>query len=142
MNVSHYTELNSKFSWSQRLSFAYISQRNPYIMNRYMVGGTNEIIRNQIPFVGLNESEIKTGSIAALQLGLQYALAKKAFITGRANAALYDFYDKPLDAKNNFLSGYGLSFGYSSVLGPIEFTAMYCDQDKKVRTNINIGFTF
>lgn len=142
MNVSHYTELNSKFSWSQRLSFAYISRRNPYIMNRYMVGGTNEIIRNQIPFVGLNESEVKTGSIAALQLGLQYALAKKAFITGRANAALYDFYDKPLDAKNNFLSGYGLSFGYSSLLGPIEFTTMYCDQDKTVRTNINIGFSF
>jgi hypothetical protein len=37
-------------------------------------------------------------------------LQKRLLSPGRANAALYDFYDKPLDAKNNFLSGYGLSF--------------------------------
>jgi NTE family protein len=145
INASHYSELNSKFSLSQNFNLAYIAENNPYIGNNYVVGGVNEIIRNQVPFVGLSESEVKTGSIASAQVGLQYKLAKKIFLTGRFNAALYDFHGKALDeisAKNNFLSGYGLTFGYNSLIGPLEFTVMHCDQDSKVRTNINIGFSF
>jgi NTE family protein len=145
INVSHFSKLNTKFSFSQNFTLAYILEENPYIANRYAVGGVNDVIRNQVTFVGLSESEVKTGSIASAGLGLQYKLAKKIFLTGRFNAALYDFHGVEINnisAKNNLLTGYGLTFGYDSLIGPIEFTLMNCDQDSKVRTNINIGFGF
>jgi NTE family protein len=145
INTNHYSELNPVFSWSQNLTLAWLSETNPYIADNFVVGGVREIIRNQVSFTGLSESEIKTGSIASVQIGLQYKLAKKALLTGRTNAALYNFYKtgfNSITAKNNLLTGYGLTFGYDSPIGPLEFTVMYCDQDGKVRNNINIGYSF
>ncbi|MFI5218942.1 MAG: patatin-like phospholipase family protein [Bacteroidia bacterium] len=145
INAGHYSELNSKFSWSQNITLAYIINKNPYIANNFLVGGINEVIRNQVPFAGLNESQVKTGSIASLQLGLQYKLTKKAYLTGRFNAAIYDFESagfNNITAENNLLTGYGLTFGYDSAIGPLEFTVMHCDQDSKVRTGLNIGYSF
>jgi len=141
---NHYSEINTRFSWSQRLQIAWILEDNPYIGDQFQAGGVKEIIRNQVPFDGLNESEVKTGSLATVQLGLQYQLAKSAFISGHVNAALYNF--QGLDAQDfksdNMLTGYSVSMGYDSALGPLEFSVMYCDQDKKVRTHVSIGFDF
>lgn len=145
INANHYSEINSKFSWSQNLSLAYLIANDPYIANNFLVGGVNEIIRNQVTFIGLNESEVKTGSIASAQFGLQYMLTKNAFLKGRFNAGIYDFQGKGLENINtseNLLTGYGLTFSFNSAVGPLEFTVMHCDQDSKVRTNINIGFAF
>jgi NTE family protein len=80
----------------------------------------------------------------ALQFGLQYALSHKVFLTGRVNGAVREFTQLEVDdlRASDFLSGYGLTFGYDSPLGPIELTTMYCDQDGMVRTGINIGYEF
>jgi hypothetical protein len=43
----------------------------------------NEIIRNQVPFVGLNESEVKTGSISFSTAWFAIQAFKKAYPTGR-----------------------------------------------------------
>jgi len=77
--------------------------------------------------------------------GLQYKLAKSVYLTGRVNLALYNFDNSSsnnLSGDDNFLSGYGLTFGFDSAIGPIEITSMYCDQDGRLRTNLNLGFRF
>jgi hypothetical protein len=59
--------------------------------------------------------------------------------------ALYDFYGSQLEemsAQNNFLSGYSLTAGLMTPLGPIEITAMYCNQDGRVLPNLNLGYRF
>lgn len=144
IRADHFAALGSKFVFSQNATLAYIFADNPYIANNFLAGGISEVIRNQVPFAGLNESEVKTGSIALVQLGMQYQLAKNIYLTGRINAALYDFHGKAGDmtASDNLLTGYGLTFGYNSVIGPIEITTMYCDQDGKLRTNLNLGYRF
>jgi len=145
INASHFCELNKALSWSQNITFAYLIDKNPYIANQFLVGGVNEVIRNQVPFTGLKESQVKTGSIASLQMGLQYRLTKSAYITARINAGLYDFANASfsnLTGEDNLLTGYGLTFGYYSALGPLDFTVMHCNQDTKVRTSLNIGFSF
>jgi NTE family protein len=145
INATHYSEISSKFSWSQNLKLAFINAGNPFIADNFIVGGMDDNMLNQVPFAGLNVSEIKTGSIASLQFGLQYRMTKRTYLTGRVNAALYDFqgvgFDK-LTANNNILTGYGLTFGYDSGIGPIELSLMYCDQDGTLRNYINIGYTF
>ncbi len=145
IKATHVAELQKKLALISNMSLSYIILKDPYIANNFLVGGVNDIIRNQVTFVGLNESEIKTGSIASAQIGLQYQLVNKVFITGRANIGMYDFHAtglKNITAKNNFLSGYGLTFGYNSLIGPIELTLMYSDQDKQLKTSINLGYSF
>ncbi len=106
LNAKHYSEINSRFSFNQNFSLGYLIEENPYIADQFLVGGVSEIVRNQVTFTGLNEAEVKTGSIGSLQLGLQYKLAKKAFLTGRFNAALYDFHGvdfSNISSNNNLL---------------------------------------
>lgn len=119
--------------------------KDPYPASAFQVGGIEENVVNQVPFVGLTESEVKTGSILTLQVGLQWNVAGIVYLIGRANAAVYDYYKVDFDelsAMHNFLSGYSLSAGAMTPLGPIEIAAMYCDQDGKVRTNLNLGYRF
>ncbi len=145
MSATHYSKLNSKFTLIQNGSLGYIIENNTFVADKFVLGGINDIILNQLPFAGLDVSEIKTGSMASLQFGLQYQLSKKSFIIARANAALYNFHGtrpENISAKSNLLSGYGLTYGLSSPIGPIEVTVMYSDQDAKVRNYINLGFTF
>jgi NTE family protein len=143
ISADHYKPLNSKMVFSQNITTAYIIDSSPYLANLFQVGGMNQIINNQIPFTGLEESEVKTGSIAAVRLALQYALSKNNYLTGTFNTAIYDFHaNGNIRVKDNLLTGYGLTYGYYSAIGPIEITVMYSDQDGKVRYNLNLGFGF
>lgn len=145
LNATHHSELSSKLAFVKNLTLGYIIQNNTFVADKFVVGGINDIVLNQVSFAGLSVSELKTGSIVSAKLGLQYQLSKKSFLTARFNAAMYDFHGVQLanlTAKNNLLTGYGLTFAYSSPIGPIEVTAMYCDQDAKLRNYINLGFTF
>ncbi len=109
--------------------------------NFYSVGGINDFIRNQIPFVGISENQVNTGSISAVLAGIQYEPFTNFITTFRANFGYYDFVGRdPSDWR--FLSGYALSGGYRSPIGPIEISLMYGDQSKTFLGYVNVGFTF
>jgi NTE family protein len=113
-------------------------------INFYSVGGINDFIRNQVTFPGLVENQINTHSISAVQLGFQYEPINNFVATFRASAGVYDYIDIPIEKlnKNNFLTGYALSAGYRSLIGPIEVSLIYSDQAKVFRGYVNVGFTF
>jgi NTE family protein len=145
LRVEQFVPVNKKLVLLGQAEFAYMSSKDPYKANVFQVGGIADNALNQVQFAGLNESQVKTGSIISGQLGLQWKLFGSVYITGRVNMALYDFYKVNLDelsARNNFLSGYSLTAGMMTPLGPIEITAMYCDQDGTVRPNLNLGYRF
>jgi NTE family protein len=110
-------------------------------INAFLIGGLNEVLHNQLPFVGILEGEVSTSSAATFQLAYNYEVAKNIFATPRVGAAVYDFMGA-VSTKYKYLSGYGLSGGYSTFMGPIEGTMMYCDQDGRLRFYVNIGFNF
>ena len=143
IKAEHFTPLSSKFTFIQNFQLAYLITDSPYVANLIPVGGTHELINNQVTFKGLNEYEIKTGSVAALDLALQYKLSKTLYIKGTFNAGLYDFHNTFDKLTNdNLLTGYAFTIGYDSALGPIEMTVMYCDQDGRIRSNLNLGYKF
>jgi NTE family protein len=143
--ADHYNALGSRFVTFQNLTVGYLTSGKPFLTNGFQLGGVGENFINQVSFYGLNDTELKTGSVASALLGLQYRLGKSIYLTGRVNIAVYDFQNhsnETFSATNNFLSGYGVTFGFDSIIGPIEITSMYCDQDGRIRTNINLGFRF
>ncbi len=145
LKADHFTPLNSRFVLQENFTGGYISVDRPFPTNGFQIGGIGENIANQIQFAGLSDTEVKTELAASLQLALQYKISKTVYITGRVNGGMYNFHNQTSNtasATQNFLTGYALTLGLSSPIGPIEITTMYCDQDGRLRTNLNLGFRF
>jgi NTE family protein len=112
-------------------------------MNEFSIGGLTEQFHNQVTFSGLREGTFYSPSVAKLQVGLRYRLFTNTFLIGRANTLFNNFISTSAFFKNpDFLSGYSLTFAYNFVLGPLEISAMYCDQSRKVLGYVNIGIPF
>ncbi|MBL7866266.1 MAG: hypothetical protein JNK10_15450, partial [Cyclobacteriaceae bacterium] len=112
-----------------------------YYFNYYSVGGINDFIRNQIPFVGISENQVLTSSISSLLGGVQYEPFSNLILTFRANFGYYDYITRDPN-EWGMLSGYAVSGGYRSPIGPIEISLMYGDQSKTFLGYVNVGFTF
>ncbi|HEV2481699.1 MAG TPA: hypothetical protein VGS79_18645, partial [Puia sp.] len=76
-------------------------------------------------------------------LALRYQLFNNVLITGKANVLFNNFINKSnFFTTPDFLSGYALTFTYNFALGPLELSAMYCDQSHSVLGYLNIGIPF
>ena len=138
-----YTPISSRsillFHLQSGINFRY----NSNIMNEYSIGGLTSSFHNQVTFAGLREGSFYSSSIAAAQVGLRYQLFGNVFLTGRTNVLFNNFISKSQLYKSpDFLSGYALTFTYNFALGPLELSAMYCDQWKRVMGYVNIGIPF
>ncbi len=113
------------------------------IMNEFVIGGLINTFHNQITFAGLREGTIYSPSVAELQLGYRYQIFNNSFLTAKANVLFNNFFTtSSFFNAPDFLSGYALTFSYNFALGPIEVSAMYCDQVHRVIGYVNIGVPF
>ncbi|MCB9354276.1 MAG: patatin-like phospholipase family protein [Lewinellaceae bacterium] len=113
------------------------------VLNAFAVGGLVSQFRNQITFAGLQEATIYTPSVAALQLGVRYNVAGSLYLVASTNSLIHNFVSRQEGLPTgDFLTGHALSLNYSTPVGPIEVSAMYSDQSKKVGTYVNLGLKF
>jgi NTE family protein len=114
------------------------------IMNEFSIGGLTHSFHNQITFAGLREGSFYSSSAASIEAGFRYNMYGNLFLTGQANVMFNNFINTNIKYYNtpNFLSGYVLTFTYNFALGPLELSAMYCDQWKRVMGYVNIGIPF
>jgi NTE family protein len=143
--IEHFSPLTNRFVLLKAATVSYLHTKTPYLPNSFQVGGVADNIANQVQFAGLNESEIKTGSIATGMLGIQYRVAGSVYLIGRANVGIYNFYKMDIDdfdSDNNLLTGESLTAGVMTPIGPIEISAMHCEQDGKIRASLNLGYRF
>ena len=110
-------------------------------INGYLIGGLSKVAHNQLTFPGLYEGELITSSAAIAQVAYQHELFRNLFVLPRIGVGLYDF-NGDVNARYRYLSGYAITAGYSSRLGPIEGSLMYNDQDGRLKFYVNIGFNF
>ena len=112
-------------------------------MNEFSIGGLVNSFHNQVTFVGLREGTFYAASIAEAQLGLRYQLFTNTLLTARANVLFNNFVTSSTFFKTpDFLSGYALTMTYNFALGPLEVSAMYSDQSRRVLGYVNIGIPF
>ncbi|HSZ87345.1 MAG TPA: patatin-like phospholipase family protein [Puia sp.] len=113
------------------------------IMNEFVIGGLINTFHNQITFAGLREGTIYSPTVAEMQLGYRYQIFNNSFLTAKANVLFNNFFTtSSYFTAPDFLSGYALTFSYNFALGPIEVSAMYCDQVHRVIGYVNIGVPF
>jgi NTE family protein len=94
-------------------------------------------------FAGLDETTISTPSVAALMLGLNFQLSKNTFLMAKSNALVNNFKSRDRRLQlDNWLTGHAIVFAYNTPLGPLEFSAAWCEQSKKILTYANFGIPF
>lgn len=113
------------------------------VQYRSYVGGLGSYhINNLIPFVGLNFMQRSGNAALTFKLDAQWRFWKDNYITLSLNVG-----NTASDAKNllepaTLVNGVGLTYGYDSPIGPLEFTLMASNYSKKVMSYFNIGFRF
>jgi NTE family protein len=135
--------VNKRFVFLSEFQAGINFTNKPNYLNNFLIGGLSGSFRNQIRFAGLQEATVNSASVAALQLGVRYNPANNIYITGRINGLIKDFATKRnATSGKDALTGYALTFAYKTPIGPIELSAMYCDQSKKLQSYVLVGIPF
>ncbi len=143
LNYEHYYPISSRLTFSTHIQAGLNFNQKESYLNNYFIGGLSHTFRNQVTFSGLQEGTVSTSSVAALRFDFRYQFYNNLYLSANANGAYYDFVGSNKNLHNpNFLSGYALTMGYNFILGPLEISAMYCDQSKKLLPYINLGIPF
>lgn len=142
-NLDRYTPLASRYTLLTHAQLGMNFNYTHNIMNEFSIGGMTSQFHNQVTFAGLREGTFYSPSVAELMVGLRYELFSNTFITGRANVMANNFItNSSFFNTPDFLSGYAFTFTYNFALGPLELSAMYSDQSKRVIGYVNIGIPF
>jgi NTE family protein len=135
--------VNKRFVFLSEFQGGVNFTNKPNYLNNFLIGGLSGSFRNQIRFVGLQEATVNSASVAALQLGVRYNPINNVYITGRINGLVKDFAtNSNSTSSKDALTGYALTFAYKTPIGPIELSAMYCDQSKKLQSYVLVGIPF
>jgi len=142
-NLETYSPVGRRSVLSVQLESGMNFNYEQNVFNDFVIGGLTRMFRNQILFAGLEEGSFYTPSVTSLQLALRVHLTNNFYTAGRANGLVNNYIssDNQL-VQPNFLSGYALTLGYNFALGPLELSAMYCDQSKNFTAYINLGIPF
>lgn len=142
LNAEAYLKMSNRFTLTSMFQSGINFDYNQSILNDFNIGGLNKTFRNQILFAGLEENNFNTPSVAALQLGFRYEMFNNFYVMGKTNGLIKDFSPNNISQNIDFLSGHSVGFAYNFALGPLEISAMYCDQSKRIRSYINLGIAF
>ena len=143
LDASLFTPINKKFTFLSEFQAGVNFTNKPNPLNNFLIGGLNGTFRNQVRFAGLQEATVNSSSVTALLVGLRYNLANNIYISGRINGLVKDFATKKnATSSKDAMSGYALTFSYKTPIGPIELSAMYSDQNKKLQSYVLFGIPF
>lgn len=135
-----FAALNKKFNFFTGLQVGINFTSKTNQLNDFLIGGINGVYRNQVKFAGLQEATLHSPSVAALQIGLRYNPINNIYLIGRVNGLVKDFSINTSAATG--LTGYALTFAYRTPIGPLELSAMYSDQSKRLQSYVLFGITF
>ncbi|MCK4746747.1 MAG: hypothetical protein KAT15_06930, partial [Bacteroidales bacterium] len=109
----------------------------------FYLGGLNRTSRKGLlPFAGLDFMERSGRNALVFGLDFQYNFWKSNYLVFRANAATTSHELEELFLFNDVFSGFGLTLGNMSLIGPIELTLMRPNFRNEYILYVNIGHYF
>lgn len=133
---SRFTVLPSiygRIAWKSQLPYPLANSIGGLSPGRY-----NE---QQLPFVGISYMELTNSVTTVAALKLRQRLGSSQYITLTSNYALSASRLKYL-LKEDKIFGCGLTYGYDSVIGPLEGSIYWSDKTDKLGFLINLGYNF
>jgi len=111
----------------------------PYPYRSY-IGGLGYFHKSVVPFAGMDYMERASNHAIVLRTDFQYRFRPNHFFTLKLNTGKsFNTFDQFSYASSN-LAGMGLTYGYTSPVGPLEVTLMGSTTSKKPILFINLGY--
>ncbi|TSA35221.1 MAG: hypothetical protein D4R64_10120 [Porphyromonadaceae bacterium] len=111
----------------------------PYPYRSY-IGGLGYYNKNFIPFAGMDYMERASNHAHILRTDIQYRIRTNHYLTLKINVGKsFNSFSQFRDATAN-LAGIGLTYGYSSPIGPVEITLMGSNTSKRPILFVNLGY--
>lgn len=144
LNFASYSPIGKRVTFISQFQTGINFNYDQNIFNDFVIGGMNNMFRNQILFAGLEEGSFFTPSVAVAAIGLRVNVINSLYAGAKTNFLVNNFIspDNSRLQRPSFLSGHALTLGYNFALGPFEISAMYCDQSRRMVSYINIGIPF
>jgi NTE family protein len=135
---------NKKLVFGNNYFFSLLTYDDePPKLYRTNLGGVIEPgLPNFNSFIGLKQGRVSGENGYKLGVNLQYELFDKSFIS-----AIFDYgnvgdLNKSLFSLNDAIYGYGFSFGYNSVVGPLELIIVNSNISNNPSLYLNLGMWF
>jgi hypothetical protein len=111
--------------------------------NQAFMGGINNTRTNLAitPFLGYNIFEITSKNVIVLRGDLQWNFYGSHYLIGKYNYGRKGTYFEDLFNEKDYLSGWGITYAYKSLAGPIELTFMKAE-DREFKGFLSVGFWF
>ncbi len=137
--------LRHDWTLASRLTLGYLQGQEAPLHYQFYVGGAT-LFRNlssrQFPLFGFAIHELAGSSVQAISLGLQYEITRAVYLKIDWNTArVADSWLWRISPKD-FRSGYGISVGFITPVGPVELALMGQKMEGPFQTNLNIGYVF
>ncbi len=143
------------FSWEMALSTGSRFTVLPSVYGRFVwkrdvpyalhnsIGGLEggRYKEQQLPFIGVSYMELANPMTAVAALKLRQRMGSNHYATFTSNFALSSLKIKNL-LKEDKIFGCGFTYGYESVIGPLEASAYWSDRTDKLGFLISFGYNF
>lgn len=118
---------------------------NYTLVKQFHAGGVFTAYSYLVPFVGFKELEYNANQIASGGVGFQYEPFRKIYVEPRLNVLfsadyIENFVKTP--EQIGLVLGYGIQFGYASILGPVIVSVSSNTFNKRLRSYFNLGYRF
>lgn len=142
--IKGYVPINKKMSFLYGLNSAIIRGENIKPDQYIKLGGMyNNLDNNEFEFYGFNLQQKSVEEFLSLSLGLRYKLLYSLYLTGKFNVTTFKdniYTTKKNEMWKDYSKGLGLSLGYDSPIGPLEFSISSDLDDRKPVGTISIGY--
>ena len=122
-----------RFVWKTQVPYALYNAIGGLTSGRYK--------EQQMPFVGISYMELCNPMTAIAALKLRQRMGSNHYLTFASNFAFSSVKMRNL-LNEDKIFGCGLTYGYDSLIGPIEASCYWSNRTDKVGFFINFGYNF
>ena len=137
--------LHKRWTLTSQLVIGRVRGEDAPLHYQYYVGGATQfrnLASRQFPLLGYAVHELAGGSAQVVSLGMQYEVSPSIFLSTTWNAARVGDEWRWRIRPGDFRSGYGISAGVLTPIGPVELTFTGQKIEGPYNTNLNIGYVF
>jgi NTE family protein len=134
--------LSAKWTLRTRINAGLTFGEGYYFSQLFIMGGQgSHYLPGMISFMGLDVAQLSNRQMVAARLRLQYHIFKKHYILLTGDVSNLSYSKNELFVFDYGAVGYGATWGYDSLIGPVEFSVMGSNY-RNISAYLSLGFWF
>ena len=134
--------ISKRWTFRSRLTAGFTFGDGYYFSQLYLLGGQgSHYLPGMLSFNGLDVAQLSERQMISGRLRLQYNVFKRHYIISTLDLANLSYSKSDLFNMEYGAIGYGITWGYDSMIGPVEFSVMGSNY-RNISAFFNLGFWF